>query len=163
MRLRPTAGLVREAIFNILGDRVDEAAVLDVFAGTGALGIEALSRGAARASFVEGDPACCQAILQTLARAGFASRATVIRGRLPGALKGVEGPFEIILLDPPYNSDVAEETLAAVAGLLAAGGLVVYEHGSRYNPPERPAGLVLQERRVYGDSAVALYARQEGE
>lgn len=163
MRLRPTSGLVREAIFNILGDRVDQAAVLDGFAGTGALGIEALSRGAARATFVEGDPACCQAILQSLARAGFAGRTTVVRGRLPGALKGVEGPFDLILLDPPYDSEVAEETLTAAAGLLAARGLVVYEHGSRYNPPERPAGLVLQDRRAYGDSAVALYAGQERE
>ncbi|MBI5949836.1 MAG: 16S rRNA (guanine(966)-N(2))-methyltransferase RsmD [Chloroflexi bacterium] len=163
VRLRPTSGLVREAIFNILGDRVDGAAVLDAFAGTGALGIEALSRGAARATFVEGDPACCQAILQSLARAGFAEQATVVRGRLPGALKGVAGPFDIVLLDPPYDSEVAEETLTGVAGLVASGGLVVYEHGSRYNPPERPAGLVLRDHRVYGDSAVTLYARQEGE
>ena len=162
-RLRPTSGLVREAIFNILGDLVSGARVLDLFAGTGALGIEALSRGAAAAVFVEGDPACCQAILQSTARAGFGDHAKVVRGRLPAALRDLPGSFNLILLDPPYDSEAGAETLAALAALLSESGLVVYEHRSRYNPPERPAGLSLQERRVYGDSALALYVRQEGE
>lgn len=161
-RLRPTSGLVREAIFNILGDLVQDASVLDIFAGTGALGIEALSRGAASAVFVDSEPAACQAILQNLARAGFSNQGRVIRGRLPAALAFVEGQFNLVLMDPPYASDAAEETLSALRSLVAEGGLVVYEHGSRYNPPEQPAGLWMQERRIYGDSAVALYACQEG-
>jgi 16S rRNA G966 N2-methylase RsmD len=66
-------------------------------------------------------------------------------------------------MDPPYDSDAAEPTLAALGPLLAEGGLVVYEHGSRYNPPGRPAALGLQDRRIYGDSALALYAHQEGQ
>jgi len=152
---------VREAIFNILGDHVTGATVLDLFAGTGALGIEALSRGAGRAVFVDAEAASCQAILQSLARAGFSDRAVVLRGRLPGALASLEGPFSLVLMDPPYDSEAAEPTLMALAGHLEQAGLVVYEHGSRYNPPERPAGLRLLDRRVYGDSAVALYAHQE--
>lgn len=163
VRLRPTSGLVREAIFNILGDVTDGARVLDVYAGTGALGLEALSRGAAETVFVEGEPAACQAILQTLARAGFRDRGTVVRGRLPGALASIEGDFDLVLMDPPYQSDTAEETLLRLPPLLRAGGLIVYEHGSRYNPPERPPGLRLQERRIYGDTAIALYEVQEGE
>lgn len=163
LRLRPTSGLVREAIFNIVGDLVDDAVVLDLFAGTGALGLEALSRGAARAVFVDAEAASCQAILQSVARAGFQERATVMRGRLPGALKTVEGPFDLILMDPPYDSEAAEPTLIELSHRLAVSGLVVYEHGSRYNPPERPVGLRQLERRVYGDSALALYAHQEGE
>ncbi|MGE5596504.1 MAG: 16S rRNA (guanine(966)-N(2))-methyltransferase RsmD [Hyphomicrobiales bacterium] len=163
VRLRPTSGLVREAIFNILGDLVDGARVLDLYAGTGALGIEALSRGAREAVFVEGDGATCQAILQTLARAGFSDRATVVRGRLPAALSTLSGPFDLILLDPPYQLESATETLFGVSGLLGPGALVVYEHGSRYNPPEQPTGLTLLERRVYGDTAIAVYALQEGE
>ena len=163
VRLRPTSGLVREAVFNILGDVVTDAVVLDIYAGTGALGIEALSRGAARATFVEAEAAGCQAILQSLARTGFAARGTVVRGRLPAALRTLEGPFDIVFMDPPYNEETAIETLLALSALLAPGGIVVYEHGGRYNPPERPKGLVCSERRVYGDSAIALYAKQEGE
>jgi len=159
--LRPTSGLVREAIFNIVGDLVDGARVLDLYAGTGALGLEALSRGAAEAVFVEGAGASCQAILQTIARAGFGERAKVIRGRLPAALSAVEGQFDLVLMDPPYQLETAEETLALLGERLLPGGLVVYEHGSRYNPPELLAGLVLQERRVYGDSAIGLYSLQE--
>lgn len=163
VRLRPTSGLVREAVFNIIGDRVDGARVLDLYAGTGALGIEALSRGAAHATFVEGEAACIEAILQSLSRAGFPDRATVMRGRLPAAAKRLESSsFDIIFLDPPYSDEGAEETLMESARLLAPGGMVVFEHGSRYNPPERPGGLRMAERRVYGDSAIALYVQLEG-
>ena len=163
MRLRPTSGLLREAIFNILGDLVEDARVLDLYAGTGALGIEALSRGAASAVFVEAEAAAARAILESLARAAFSERGKVLRGRLPAALQAVEGQFDIILMDPPYGLEGTEETLARLAPLLATGGVVVYEHGSRYNPPERPEGLHLTERRIYGDSAIALYAAEETE
>jgi 16S rRNA G966 N2-methylase RsmD len=71
--------------------------------------------------------------------------------------------FAVIFLDPPYGDPAAEPTLMALDRLLAGGGIVVYEHASRYNPPERPARLRLTERRVYGDTAIALYALQEGE
>lgn len=163
LRLRPTSGMVREAIFNILAERVEGARVLDLYAGTGALGIEALSRGAAEAVFVDAEAASCQAILQSLSRAGFDARAQVLRGRLPSAIASAPGVFDIVLMDPPYQLETAEETLSLVHTKLASGGVVVYEHGSRYNPPERPAGLRLVERRVYGDSAIALYAAQEVE
>jgi len=163
VRLRPTSGLIREAIFNILRDRIEGATVADLFAGTGALGIEALSQGAARAVFVEAEAACCQAILQTIARAGFGGRASVLRGRLPGALSGIGERFDIVFMDPPYADESGPATLERVAGIVAPGGTVVYEHASRYNPPERPPGLVLVERRVYGDSALALFAPEEEE
>ena len=155
--------MVREAIFNILAERVEGARVLDLYAGTGALGIEALSRGAAAAVFIDAEPASCQAILQSLSRAGFEARGTVIRGRLPSATMSAEGVFDIVFLDPPYQLETASETLALVHARLAEDGVIVYEHGSRYNPPERPEGLRLVERRVYGDSAIALYALQEVE
>lgn len=163
VRLRPTSGLVREAIFNIVGPAVDGARVLDLYAGTGALGIEALSRGAEHATFLEAEPACVRAITESLSRASFSDIGTVLRGKLPGALAGVSGEFDIIFMDPPYNEADTDTVLLALPSKLAEGGIVVYEHGSRYNPPERPAGLRLTERRVYGDSAVAFYVRQEGE
>ncbi len=162
-RLRPTSGIVREALFNILGDRCDDATVLDLFAGTGALGVEALSRGARSAYFIESAAGACQAILQTLARATVAERGTVLRGTLPQALNTVLEKYDIIFLDPPYGTPEAEETLILLAPFLAEGGIIVYEHGSRYNPPERPGGLICTDRRPYGDSALAFYAHKEGE
>jgi len=163
VRLRPTSGLVREAVFNILSVRVEGAEVLDLYAGTGALGIEALSRGATKATFVEAEAGAVQAILSSLSRTGFASSGVVVRGRLPAALGSVSGTFDLIFADPPYNEPNPEQLLMLLEDRLNDGGVVVYEHGSRYNPPERLAGLALLERRVYGDSAIALYARQEGE
>ena len=163
VRLRPTSGLVREAIFNILGERVAGAKVLDLYAGTGALGIEALSRGAEHATFVEAEAGAVTAILASLARTNFGAQGKVIRGRLPNALASVNGRFDIIFVDPPYNDADAEALLLRLPGLLAERGTVVYEHSSRYNPPQRPEGLVLVERRVYGDTAIALFSPQEAE
>ena len=163
VRLRPTSGLVREALFNIIGDTVEGAAVIDLYAGTGALGIEALSRGAAAAVFVEAEAACCQAILQSLARAGFAAAGRVVRGRLPGAVSSLRETADFVFIDAPYDDDRAEETLIAAAALVRPGGTIVYELASRYNPPERPAGLKLADRRVYGDSALAFYSLEERE
>lgn len=162
VRLRPTSGLVREAIFNILGDQISDADVLDLFAGTGALGIEALSRGAKHATFYEAEAGAVTAILASLARTGLSDRTKVVRGRLPAALTNLHGTFDLIFLDPPYGDEAAEPTLMSVDRLLAEGGVVVYEHASRYNPPERPARLRQTERRVYGDTAIALYTLQEG-
>ena len=161
--LRPTSDKLRETLFNILAPRIAGARVLDAYAGTGALGIEALSRGATHATFVEGEAGAVTAILQSLARTSLREHGTVIRGRLPGALATLNGPFDLILLDPPYNDPNAEETLLRVDSLLAEGGTVVYEHASRYNPPQRPASLALTDRRVYGDTAIAFYRCQEGE
>jgi 16S rRNA (guanine(966)-N(2))-methyltransferase RsmD len=163
VRLRPTSGLVREAIFNILADRVTGARVLDLYAGTGALGVEALSRGAASATFVEGEAGAVQAILQSLARTGFAAAGTVVRGRLPQALNTITGEFDLIFMDPPYNEESAVETLRASEAKLATSGIVVYEHGSRYNPPDRLDRLQQLDRRLYGDSAISLYVHLEGE
>ncbi len=163
VRLRPTSGLVREALYNIIGDMVDGATVLDLYAGTGALGIEALSRGAASAVFVESEAACCQAILQSLARAGFAANGRVVRGRLPAALTSISEKASLILIDAPYGDDGAEDTLRAAGAHLAPGGTIVYELASRYNPPERPTRLRLADHRVYGDSALAFYSLEEGE
>jgi len=86
----------------------------------------------------------------------------VLRGRLPGALKAVEGPFDLVFLDPPYEDREAPEVLLGLGPLLAPGALIVLEHASRYNPPVRPAGLQLVEQRTYGDTGIALYEAEEG-
>src|SRR4051812_48392086 len=101
---RPTSDKVREAIFNVLGEQVRGARVLDLFAGTGALGIEALSRGATHATFVEGDRALCKTIAQTLAALVFSGLGSVLCRdvrRAGGAREG--GPYALVFLDPPYG------------------------------------------------------------
>lgn len=162
-RLRPSSSRLREAIFNVLGADVEDATVLDLYAGSGALGLEALSRGARHATFIDEAQASISAIEKTLSAMHLRDAATLVRGALPGALRRLDEMADIVLLDPPYDDESAPHTLDEVHRVLSPRGTVVYEHASRYNPPERPPGLILRQRRVYGDSAIALYALQEGE
>ena len=159
--VRPTSERAREAIFDILGPAwTAEAVVLDLYAGTGALGIEALSRGAARADFVERDRAVAAHLRTNLASLGLSARGRVVvadldRGGLP---PGVEGPWNVVFLDPPYATGSGPRwlKLLSTASWPADGGLVVYEHRSGKTPPT-PAGLALAVERAYGDTAVSIY------
>ena len=159
--VRPTSDRTREAIFDILGPAaVTGTRVLDLYAGTGALGIEALSRGAREARFLEGDRAVARALRENLARLGVADRAAVLEAdlgleRLPS---GAEGPFDLVFLDPPYAGDAGARWLA----LLAAGpwppegGLVVYERRKGTEAP-RPPGLAIATERTYSETTVTFY------
>jgi 16S rRNA (guanine966-N2)-methyltransferase len=156
---RPTSDRVREALFSVLGD-VTGARVLDLYAGTGALGIEALSRGATRAVFVENGRPALAALRENIASLGLGSASRVVTQPVLRALEGLaaEGPFDLVLLDPPYAA-LAEATrvLAALPGKLAASeGRVVLEHASRDAPPAA-LGLSLAFTRAYGDTAISLY------
>jgi len=163
---RPTSDRVREALFNVLGD-VSGAAVLDLYAGTGALGIEALSRGAARVVFVENGRPALAALQKNLASLGIEGLGRVITSPVLRALPTLPalGPFDLVLLDPPYAalaeaSRVLEAFAEETSRLVAPGARVVLEHASRDAPPE-PAGLVRDETRIYGDTAISLYTRAE--
>lgn len=167
LRTRPTADRVREALFDILGPAVRGARVLDLFAGTGAVGIEALSRGAARAVFVERDRAARQALRRNLAalRLGRAE-ARVVAGEAVAALRrlaGSEAPFHLVFLDPPYAGDLAARALAALGGgaLLAPGARVVVQHAARQALPEVAGVLRAEGTRRYGNSALTFF-RAEG-
>lgn len=162
--VRPTSDKVREAVFNILPRDFPFKRVLDLFAGTGALGIEALSRGAAEAVFIDSDPAAVELVRKNLASCGLLVAATVLRRDAPGAIrllsKRGEG-FDLIFIDPPYASALAEETLKGIdaSGLLNEGGLVVAETSKR-NPIEAgTAGLKLLDERKYGDTLVYFYEK----
>jgi len=154
---------VREALFSILG-RVDGATVLDLYAGTGALGIEALSRGASRATFVENGKPALAALRENLAKLDLADCTTVLATRVEQAarkLAGENARFDLVFADPPYEAirdGKAERALTQVleAGLLAEGARVVVEHASADAPPALP-GLVLDETRRYGDTAISFY------
>jgi 16S rRNA (guanine966-N2)-methyltransferase len=159
---RPTGAKVREAIFNILGPAVDGARVLDLFAGTGALGIEALSRGAQHAVFVEDHPAALQGLRRNLEQLGLLPQVEVSALPVAAALKKLSGRverFDLVFLDPPYGRDAAAATLAVLGEgeLLAPRALVVAEHGKREQLPAQCGRLQQQDVRRYGDTQVAFY------
>jgi len=172
-RIRPTAAKVREAVFNILGPAVLEVMVLDLFAGTGALGIEALSRGAAAAVFVEEHPQSLQVLRRNLEDLGLVDRTTVWPLPVAAALKKLAGRgerFGLAFLDPPYGVGDAIAALSALAELplLSPGARVVVEHSRRESLPEACGALTRLQVRRYGDTQVAFYlvetpAQQEHE
>ncbi len=149
---RPTSDRVRENAFNLIGP-VDGAAVLDLFAGSGALGLEALSRGAATCTFVERDRDACRAIDANLATLGL--RATVLCQDAFRAVAQERARYDLVLCDPPYEVDATGLPFAA---LLADDGVLVYESAGRADPPE-VEGLTLRTSRRYGSARLTLFDR----
>ena len=160
--LRPTTDRLRETLFDIVGARVEGARVLDGCAGTGAVGIEALSRGAEHVVFIERDPRAVALISRNVTQCGLTDRCTIRRAGLPGALRRppVE-PFDVVLLDPPYGAPDIGAILAAAAGHLGPQGLLVLERARREAPLVDPA---LRSIRIVGagDSLLELYGPVAG-
>lgn len=160
--LRPTSDRLRETLFNILAPAIAGARVLDGFAGTGAIGIEALSRGAAHVTFVERDPRAVKLIetnLSHLTASGADDRA-IIRADVMTAARALAGAsFDLIIVDPPYAHDSAAQALAAVAALAGPSTRVVVEHASRFPAPAAVDGLQLRRTVKAGDSALSFYDR----
>lgn len=156
--LRPTSDRLRETLFNVLTGQVEGATVLDVCAGTGAIGLEALSRGAARVTCLDADARAVRLIAANASHCGLENRCVIIRGIAPDALtrEHAGGPFDIVVLDPPYAAPWIGDGVAAAGRLLAVGGLLVLEHSSRRAAPEAD-GLRLERTRRAGDSALSTY------
>jgi 16S rRNA (guanine966-N2)-methyltransferase len=159
--VRPTPGRVKEALFSILMQRIDGANVLDLFAGTGAIGIEAASRGAARVVAVEADREIARAIEEAVAELEIGDVMSVVGAPAERALYRVEGPFDIVYLDPPYATNVPLHLLNLLLerGLLAPEALVIYEHAARRILPDIP-GYRSTREEVYGDVALAFLAAE---
>jgi 16S rRNA (guanine966-N2)-methyltransferase len=174
LRTRPTAAKIREAIFNILGPPPD-GAVLDLFAGTGALGLEALSRGAHKVVFVERDRHALAVLRENLRDLGAESRSQVIAADVctgirrlaagksmsvpvPGADRSVENRFSWVFMDPPYATEAAD-VLAELSekDLLAGCAVIIVEHDRRHRPASSIGGLFLTDRREYGDTELSFY------
>jgi 16S rRNA (guanine966-N2)-methyltransferase len=157
--LRPTSDKLRETLFNILQARIGGARVLDVFAGTGAVALEALSRGAVSATCVDNDRRAAALIAENAALCRESERCAIIRDVAPRALKHPlpGGPFDIVVLDPPYDYANLDEAVRDAAGQRAAGGIVILEHASRVAPPA-PDGLTLTRTVKAGDSALTFYS-----
>lgn len=165
MRVRPTAGRVRRTLMDILAPRIEGREWLDLFAGSGAVGIEALSRGARHVVFVESDPRALAALEANLQRTGLGEGAEVRRRDVTRALEELarEGRrFDVVFADPPYGRGLVDETVRGVAtsGLLALGGLLVVQHGAR-ECPAQPEGWRLVRRVEFGETVLSFLAPVE--
>ncbi len=156
--VRPTSDKTREALFAALGD-LDGSVVLDLYAGSGALGIEALSRGAARCTFVERDRRTAAIIRANLDALGIAQRAQIVVGDATKHVARAEpATFDLVLADPPYQVDVDEALVAAVAQALAPGGRFVLERDKR-SPDPPAAGLSILRSKDYGGTRVVVFQK----
>ena len=156
--LRPTSDKLRETLFNVIAGRVVDANVLDAFAGNGAIGLEALSRGAAFVTFVDQDPRAVALVRENVQRLGVAERTVVVRARfIDVAPRLAKAPFDLILLDPPYNEPDFAGVIRAAAAVVATNGLVVLEHARRCAAPPAAGALASVRTLVSGDSALTFY------
>lgn len=156
--LRPTSDRLRETLFNVLGQHLDGQRVLDGFAGTGAVGIEALSRGAADVTFVERDPRAATLIAENLAHCGVKDRYAIIRVDFARASERLHGArFDLIFLDPPYGATELASAMDTAATIASPGTTVVIEHARRDAAAERHGNLTLSRTVRSGDSQLAIY------
>ena len=162
---RPLGDRVKQTLFAILEPELSGAWFLDLFAGSGAAGIEALSRGAAHATFVEQDRSAVQSIAANLDRAHVADRGTIVRAEALAWLAARDqgtGQFDAAFIDPPYaEPQVLQAALEAVAPHLATGAWIVAKHFWRSQPPEKIGLLASERERRFGETALTFYRLQE--
>lgn len=162
MSTRPTSDKVKGAVFNIIAASVGGSDVLDVFAGTGSLGIEALSRGAKHAVFFDRSAESCAVIRANLEHTGFAEKAEVYRTDFAAGIERLchsGRKFDIILLDPPYNKNFIQETLKLMTknDIIKDSGMVVAEHSTSDVLPAGFEGFRAVDTRKYGDTMITIY------
>ncbi|WP_020615336.1 16S rRNA (guanine(966)-N(2))-methyltransferase RsmD [Paenibacillus daejeonensis] len=165
---RPTTDKVKEAIFSMIGPYFEGGQALDLFAGTGGLGIEALSRGMARAVFIDLDRQSIEVVRRNIEAAGMSSRAEIYKNEASRAIKLLEKrgmQFELVFLDPPYKMKEADKLMREMAdrGLLAPGAVIVVEHDARHAYSDTVGDFRLRRQALYGDTAVTVYDYAEGE
>lgn len=159
LALRPTSDGLRETLFNVLGATVEGARVLDAFAGTGALGLEALSRGAGGVTFVEHDGRALEALEQNVEHCGAQSSCVIIRDDFLGldSRRSSLDAFDLVLIDPPYEVADLERVLGVAGRLVRPAAHVVLEHSRRRDSPAQVAALRRVRVLTAGDSALSFY------
>ena len=156
----PMGERVRSAMFNSLGSEVQGARVLDVFAGSGAVGLEALSRGAASVTFVERDRNAIRVLEENIASLGVSEKCIVIKTTVSNWLETMApDEFDLIFADPPYH-DTQFSTVTRLMGLLKPSALMVLSHPGRSESPTKP-GVVVVDNRSYGDAVLTFYRRED--
>ncbi|OIO39089.1 MAG: 16S rRNA (guanine(966)-N(2))-methyltransferase RsmD [Candidatus Omnitrophica bacterium CG1_02_49_10] len=161
--IRCTSDKVRQAVFDVIRG-ADVTSVLDIFAGSGSMGLEALSSGASRAVFVDSERACIDAIRSNISRCGFDDKSEVLDTDAYSAMellwrKG--DAFDLIFSDPPYHGQDAKKSLISLAGydILSQHGILVIEHLKNVTLPDRAEGLILYKTKLYGDTALSFYTK----
>ncbi|MDI6807510.1 MAG: 16S rRNA (guanine(966)-N(2))-methyltransferase RsmD [Candidatus Eisenbacteria bacterium] len=159
--VRPTSGKVRESIFSVIGPRIAGSRVLDLFCGVGTLGIEAMSRGAREAVFLETSPAALKFLERNLSTLGIRDVAKVIKSDCRSFLRS-KAPcreFDLVFADPPYSLKCGREIVELLEeqDILCPGALVVFEHSRFEDLPDRTGKLLLAKRRRFGDSVFSIY------
>ena len=165
-QVRPTSGRVRQALFNTLREWVPGGIFVDLFAGTGSVGLEALSQGARHVYFVENDRRALLALRTNISHCGVESQATIVAAALPQAVRKLPAArqVEVLFLDPPYaSSGVAETTLitSGACGFLAPHGLIVWQHAVRCEPFVLPGYTLWQDKR-YGNTQLSFFTPAKG-
>lgn len=159
-RTHPMGERIRNALFNSVGDEVNGALVLDAYAGTGAVGFEALSRGAKHVTFVEKDRIAQKVLDENITTLNCDDQTKLIRASVNAWANTYDGPkFDIIFVDPPYH-DVQFSTVLMLMGLLKPGALMVLSHPGRSESPTRP-GVVVVDNRSYGDATLTYFRLEE--
>ena len=164
-KTRPTSAKVREALFAVLGKRVEGARVLDLFAGSGALGFEAISRGAGSVVFVDNDAGAVMSIRRNAVRLiPDSGRWRIMPMSAARALRVLRGTFDVVLMDPPYQRGVAEELVTLMRrSLLSEGGVAVVEHSSTAQAP-LPSSMRVLKQTKYGDTSLTFaVVRSDGQ
>lgn len=154
--MRPTTDRVKEAIFSTLAHSLPEARVLDLFAGSGALGCEALSRGASRVTFVDNSRECIEIIKTNITTLGALEQATVIKTDVKTFIHSCTDTYDLIFMDPPYHKGLASDLTPHVYNLLDTGGILVVEHESGEKILQVP-----WKHRQYGDTSISYFIRSE--
>lgn len=159
--VRPTAERVKEAVFSILQFQIEGRRFLDLFAGSGQMGIEALSRSAAQAVFVDSRRESVEIIRKNLNAAGLEQNARVLNMDAKSFLLQKNEPFDLAFLDPPYQTGLLQEVLPKVAAIMRKGGAILCEHPSDETMPEEAGGFVRDRQYRYGKVMVTVYRHKE--
>lgn len=160
MAVRPTSDHIKESLFNILQFDIQGRAFLDLFAGSGQIGLEALSRGADHAVFVDSAKASCAVVQENIKTADFASQAKVVRGDYAAFLARNTEKFDIAFLDPPYRTGTLEKALCAVAEHMNRGGIVICEHPTDEPLPDKAGDFVRVKDYRYGKILLTAYRHE---
>lgn len=159
--IRPTSAKVRQAIFNIIRGRILKSCFLDLYAGSGAVGFEAISRGADKVVFVEANEIAAKNLMKFIDRFGFRDKSIVVVDNVAHFLKKTKDYFDIIFVDPPYASDEIDKVLPMIDRLsvLKEEGIVIAEHSSKRTLPEIIGDLIFVKRYKYGDTSLSLFKK----
>ena len=162
MDVRPTADRVKEAEFSIIQFEIEGRRVLDLFAGSGALGIEALSRGAKVATFVDANPEAVKVIRSNLEHTGLTKKASVAAGDFEQFLNYTKAAFDIVFIDPPYSKGLADRALQLMVSHMSENGVIICEVAKIDKLPEKSGDFTLARKSDYGKTSLYIYRKNIG-